>query len=118
MPIAENGIFEFDVTDKGRFLYKSQVRIVRIQIEQDSGKSLHNVYSDCTLVDLNRAGIGLLEIVFAPELSTPVEAASCLRAIQKIFRHIGVCDGKRYGTWCVLNSLLELDIMMCVSCAI
>ena len=49
--------------------------------------------SEFTLIDLNRAGVGLLEIVFAPDLTTPLEASSCLRAIQKLFRHIGVCDG-------------------------
>jgi aspartyl-tRNA(Asn)/glutamyl-tRNA(Gln) amidotransferase subunit B len=82
------------VIDKqGQFQYKSQVRIERIQIEQDSGKSLHNISQEFTLIDLNRAGVGLLEIVFAPDLTTPLEASSCLRAIQKLFRHIGVCDG-------------------------
>ena len=94
LPIAQNGVLEFDVVDKqGHFQYKTQVRIERIQIEQDSGKSLHNLSDELTLVDLNRAGMGLLEIVFAPDLQTPLEASSCLRAIQKLFRHIGVCDG-------------------------
>lgn len=79
--------------NQGQFQYKSQVRIERIQIEQDSGKSLHNLNKEHTLVDLNRAGMGLLEVVFAPDLKTPLEASSCLRAIQKLFRHIGVCDG-------------------------
>jgi aspartyl-tRNA(Asn)/glutamyl-tRNA(Gln) amidotransferase subunit B len=94
LPIAQDGILKFDVIDKqGQFQYKAQVRIERIQIEQDSGKSLHNISEEYTLVDLNRAGMGLLEVVFAPDLKTSLEASSCLRAVQKLFRHIGVCDG-------------------------
>lgn len=94
LPIAQDGMLKFDVVDKqGQFQYNTQVRIERIQIEQDSGKSLHNLSDDFTLVDLNRAGVGLLEVVFAPDLKTPLEASSCLRAIQKLFRHLGVCDG-------------------------
>ena len=94
MPIAQNGMLEFDVIDsQGKFQYKTKVGIERIQMEQDSGKSLHNLNNEITLVDLNRAGVGLLEIVFSPDLKTPHEASSCLRAIQKLLRHIGVCDG-------------------------
>ena len=74
-------------------MYKTRIGIERIQVEQDSGKSLHDVSDLYTLVDLNRAGVGLLEIVFAPDLSSPVEASSCLRAIQKLLRHLGICDG-------------------------
>ncbi|RHY34399.1 hypothetical protein DYB32_000978 [Aphanomyces invadans] len=68
-----------------------QVRINRIQIEQDSGKSLHTL--DATHVDLNRAGTGLMEIVFEPDLRSAAEAGQVLREVQHLLRHIGTCDG-------------------------
>ncbi|KAF0689323.1 Aste57867_19219 [Aphanomyces stellatus] len=70
---------------------EKQVRINRIQIEQDSGKSLHTL--DATHVDLNRAGTGLMEIVFEPDLRSAAEAGQVLREVQHLLRHIGTCDG-------------------------
>ena len=67
------------------------VRIARIQLEQDSGKSAHERAS--TLVDLNRAGSALMEIVFEPDLSSPAQAAELLRTLQATLRHLGTCDG-------------------------
>jgi aspartyl-tRNA(Asn)/glutamyl-tRNA(Gln) amidotransferase subunit B len=92
-PIAEKGRLDFDVQKDGKFLYKSSVRITRIQLEQDSGKSLHDRHPQYTLVDLNRAGVGLLEIVFEPDLQSSEEAASALRAMQRLLRHVNICDG-------------------------
>lgn len=92
-PIAENGRLEFDVLKEGVFTHKASVGITRIQLEQDSGKSLYNSHPLYTLVDLNRAGVALLEIVFEPDLRSPEEAASALRAVQKLLRHINICDG-------------------------
>ncbi|OQR91963.1 aspartyl/glutamyl-tRNA(Asn/Gln) amidotransferase subunit B [Thraustotheca clavata] len=70
---------------------EKQVRINRIQIEQDSGKSVHTL--DATHVDLNRAGTGLMEIVFEPDLRSAAEAGQVLREVQHLLRHIGTCDG-------------------------
>jgi aspartyl-tRNA(Asn)/glutamyl-tRNA(Gln) amidotransferase subunit B len=92
-PIAENGILDFPVLKDGKEQYRAQVGITRIQIEQDSGKSLHENHPSRTLVDLNRAGTGLLEIVFEPTLTSADEAASALRSMQMLLRHINVCDG-------------------------
>jgi aspartyl-tRNA(Asn)/glutamyl-tRNA(Gln) amidotransferase subunit B len=92
-PIAENGRLDFDVQKDGKFLYKSSVRIARIQLEQDSGKSIHDRHPQYTFVDLNRAGVGLLEIVFEPDLQSSEEAASALKAMQRLLRHVNICDG-------------------------
>ena len=85
-----------------------RVRLTRIQLEQDSGKSTHHgdgridggdgridggVGDGMTLVDLNRAGVALVELVFEPDLRTPEQAGEALRTLQGLLRHIGVCDG-------------------------
>ncbi|KAG7398701.1 hypothetical protein PHYBOEH_010651 [Phytophthora boehmeriae] len=69
------------------------VRITRIQIEQDSGKSIHDLEDDSTVVDLNRAGTALLEIVMEPDLRSPLEAGQVMRQLQHLLRHLEVCDG-------------------------
>jgi aspartyl-tRNA(Asn)/glutamyl-tRNA(Gln) amidotransferase subunit B len=92
-PIALNGRLDFDVQKDGKFLYKSSVGITRIQLEQDSGKSIHDRHPNHSLVDLNRAGVGLLEIVFAPDLQTSDEAVSAIKSVQRLLRHINICDG-------------------------
>ncbi len=74
-----------------------KVRIKRIQLEQDTGKSSHvsRGYKQlpCTLIDLNRAGVGLMEIVTEPDMSSSREASSFIRTLQALVRHIGTCDG-------------------------
>jgi aspartyl-tRNA(Asn)/glutamyl-tRNA(Gln) amidotransferase subunit B len=116
-PIAENGRLDFDVHKEGVFTHKASVGITRIQLEQDSGKSLYNTHPSYTLVDLNRAGVALLEIVFEPELRSPEEAASALRAIQKLFRHINICDGNmQEGSMrCDVNVSVEESEESCAS---
>ncbi|DAZ99599.1 TPA: hypothetical protein N0F65_001427 [Lagenidium giganteum] len=69
------------------------VRIARIQIEQDSGKSNHDLEEHSTVVDLNRAGTALLEIVMEPDLRSPLEAGQVMKQLQHLLRHLGVCDG-------------------------
>ena len=70
------------------------IRINRIHMEEDAGKSLHDHAADnFTCVDLNRAGVPLCEIVSEPDLNSPEEAGSYLRAIRSIVRYTGVCDG-------------------------
>lgn len=68
--------------------------IDRIQIEQDSGKSSHTLNRDKSLIDLNRAGVGLLEVVTMPDLRSADEASSFLRKLQTLLVHLGVCDGE------------------------
>ena len=85
-PIAIDGGFKIDED--------TFIRINRIQLEQDSGKSVHDLKPLSTLVDLNLAGAGLMEIVLEPDLRSPLEADLVVRHLQHLLRHIGVCDGQ------------------------
>jgi aspartyl-tRNA(Asn)/glutamyl-tRNA(Gln) amidotransferase subunit B len=69
------------------------VKIQRIQLEQDSGKSLHDIDPEVTYIDLNRAGAGLLEIVTEPDVNSPEHACRFISRLQKLLQHIDVCDG-------------------------
>lgn len=69
------------------------VRINRIQLEQDSGKSIHDASSARTLVDFNRAGSALMEIVFEPDLRSAVQVGELVRTLQSTLRRLGTCDG-------------------------
>ncbi len=69
------------------------VRITRLHLEQDAGKSLHDQHPRETYVDLNRAGIGLMEIVSEPDLRSAEEAGIYLRKLRSILRYLGTCDG-------------------------
>ncbi len=85
-PTCSGGYVEFYLGDK-----LTKVNLERAHMEEDAGKSTH--HGDYTLVNLNRAGIPLLEIVSAPEMRSPAEAAEYSRAVRQILRYIGVCDG-------------------------
>jgi aspartyl-tRNA(Asn)/glutamyl-tRNA(Gln) amidotransferase subunit B len=87
-PICTDGWIEIELDD-GR---RKRIGIARIQMEEDAGKSIHDVEVE-TLVDLNRCGVPLVEIVSAPELSTPREAYLYLRQIRQLVRYLGICDG-------------------------
>ncbi len=69
------------------------VRIERIHIEQDAGKSIHDMDPDSSLVDLNRTGVALMEIVSKPDIRGPEEASEYVRKIRQILRYLGTCDG-------------------------
>ena len=69
------------------------VRITRLHLEQDAGKSLHDRDPDRTLIDLNRAGVALMEIVSEPDLRSPEEAAAFLTRLRALLRWLGTCDG-------------------------
>jgi aspartyl-tRNA(Asn)/glutamyl-tRNA(Gln) amidotransferase subunit B len=70
-----------------------RVRVERIHLEQDAGKSVHDLDPDATLVDLNRTGVALMEIVSRPDLRGPEEAAEYVRKLRQILRYLGTCDG-------------------------
>jgi aspartyl-tRNA(Asn)/glutamyl-tRNA(Gln) amidotransferase subunit B len=70
-----------------------RVEIERLHLEQDAGKSLHDQHPDFTYVDLNRAGVALMEIVSRPDLRSAEEAAAFLRKMRAILRSLGTCDG-------------------------
>jgi aspartyl-tRNA(Asn)/glutamyl-tRNA(Gln) amidotransferase subunit B len=70
-----------------------EIGITRLHLEQDAGKSLHDQHPRLTYVDLNRAGIGLMEIVSEPDLRSAEEAGIYLRKLRSILRYLGTCDG-------------------------
>lgn len=85
-PLCENGAVEFYHDGKIK-----KVRIERAHMEEDAGKSTH--HGDYTLINLNRAGVPLLEIVSGPDMRSAGEAAEYARAVRSIVRYLGVCDG-------------------------
>jgi len=88
-PIVGRGRVILDMPD-GR---ARTVGITRLHLEQDAGKSLHDQHPRETYVDLNRAGIGLMEIVSEPDLRSAEEAGIYLRKLRSILRYLGTCDG-------------------------
>ena len=87
-PICYDGqiIIELDEYDK-------EIGITRIHMEEDAGKSIHDQDPYHTLIDLNRAGTPLIEIVSEPDLRTPQEAYAYLKKIRQIVQYLEVCDG-------------------------
>ncbi len=69
------------------------VRIERIHLEQDAGKSIHDMDPQLSFVDLNRTGVALMEIVSRPDIRSPEEAASFVAKLRQIMRYLGTCDG-------------------------
>ncbi|XP_061439863.1 glutamyl-tRNA(Gln) amidotransferase subunit B, mitochondrial isoform X1 [Rhineura floridana] len=91
LPIAVNGRLSYILhTGKNQNeMVTRTVRIKQIQLEQDSGKSLHDDLRSQTLVDLNRAGVGLMEVVMEPEMCCGEEAAAAVRELQLILQALG-----------------------------
>ncbi len=87
-PICDHGHLEIS-TDEGQ----KQIGITRIHLEEDAGKLLHQENSDSSSVDLNRAGIPLVEIVSEPELSSSEEAKSYMEKMHAILTALGICSG-------------------------
>jgi len=89
LPICRNGYVEID-TRAG----KKRVRIHEIHMEEDAGKLLHDAYTDCSLVDYNRSGVPLLEIVSEPDMSSSEEVTAYLEKLRSIISYIGASDCK------------------------
>ena len=88
-PIVGEGEIEVERDDGSVFT----VRIERLHLEQDAGKSIHDLDPDWTYVDLNRAGTALMEIVSKPDMRSPEEAAAYVKKVRTILRYLGTCDG-------------------------
>lgn len=88
-PIVEQGIVTINTKEGGT----KHVRVNRIHLEQDAGKSIHDQSPTSTFIDLNRSGIALMEIVTEPDLNSPEEAAEYLKNLRTILRYLGTCDG-------------------------
>ena len=87
-PICSGGSLEIELPDGS----KKSIGIKRIHMEEDAGKSIHDLDID-TLVDINRCGVPLIEIVSEPELRSPQEAYQYLQRIRQIVTYLDVCDG-------------------------
>ena len=88
-PIVGTGTVEIELQD-GTIKH---IGITRLHLEQDAGKSMHDQHPSKSVVDLNRAGVGLMEIVSEPDIRSPEEAGAYLRKIRQIVRYLGTCDG-------------------------
>ncbi len=88
-PIVGEGTLVLDLPDGSTH----NVGIERLHMEQDAGKSLHDQDPTRSYIDLNRAGVGLMEIVSRPDLRSPEDAGAYLRKLRSILRYLGTCDG-------------------------
>jgi len=88
-PIVGEGEIEVERDDGSSF----SVRIERLHLEQDAGKSIHDLDPNATLLDLNRAGTALMEIVSHPDMRSPEDAAAYVKKLRAILRALGTCDG-------------------------
>ena len=88
-PIVSNGQLQIQLDDGSEKI----VHINRAHLEEDAGKSLHELHSEFTGIDLNRAGTPLIEIVTAPCLYSTEEAIKYLKSLHQLVRFLGICDG-------------------------
>jgi len=88
-PICHSGFIDV----KGEDQTLRHIRIHRIHMEDDAGKSMHDQDEDDSLIDLNRAGVPLIEIVSEPDIRSSQEAAAYLTEIRKLVRYLDICDG-------------------------
>jgi aspartyl-tRNA(Asn)/glutamyl-tRNA(Gln) amidotransferase subunit B len=88
-PIVGRGTIILDLPE-GR---TREVGITRLHLEQDAGKSLHDQHPTKTYIDLNRAGVALMEIVSEPDMRSAEEAAAYIKKLRSILRYLGTCDG-------------------------
>jgi aspartyl-tRNA(Asn)/glutamyl-tRNA(Gln) amidotransferase subunit B len=126
-PVVGKGRVVLDMPDGST----RTVGITRLHLEQDAGKSLHDQRPSQTYVDLNRAGIGLMEIVSEPDLRSAEEAGIYIRKLRSILRYLGTCDGNMeegslrcdcnvsvrhpgapYGTRCEIKNLNSVRFVM------
>jgi aspartyl-tRNA(Asn)/glutamyl-tRNA(Gln) amidotransferase subunit B len=127
-PIVSNGRLTVELEDGTT----KEIGITRLHIEQDAGKSLHDQHATKTYVDLNRAGVALMEIVSEPDLRSPEEAGAYLRKLRSILRYLGTCDGnmeegsmrcdanvsvrkhgaKEFGTRCEIKNVNSIRFVM------
>ncbi len=88
-PVVGTGDVEIELQD-GTIKH---IGITRLHLEQDAGKSMHDQHPSKSVIDLNRAGVALMEIVSEPDIRSPEEAGAYLRKIRQILRYLGTCDG-------------------------
>ena len=125
-PIVGEGSVVLDLTSRSK-----TVGIERLHLEQDAGKSIHDIDPKNTLVDLNRSGVALMEIVSKPDLRSPEEVNAYIKKLRSIMRYLGTCDGNmqegslradvnvsvrkhgedKYGTRCEIKNVNSIKFM-------
>ena len=90
--------YKYPIVGEGKVLLdmpygQKEIGIERLHLEQDAGKSIHDIDPDSTMVDLNRSGVALMEIVSKPDLSSPDEVNVYIKKLRSIMRYLGTCDG-------------------------
>jgi aspartyl-tRNA(Asn)/glutamyl-tRNA(Gln) amidotransferase subunit B len=88
-PIIGKGKIQIDLSDNT----SKEIGITRLHLEQDAGKSMHDQSPNETFIDLNRAGVALMEIVSEPDMQSSEEAGEYLKKLRSILRYLGTCDG-------------------------
>jgi aspartyl-tRNA(Asn)/glutamyl-tRNA(Gln) amidotransferase subunit B len=88
-PIVEGGYLDIE-PEPGT---SKRIRVTRLHLEQDAGKSFHDLHPSQSLIDLNRAGIALMEIVSEPDMRTAEEAALYVKKLRALLRYLETCDG-------------------------
>ena len=125
-PIVGEGKVILDMPDG-----QKEVGIERLHLEQDAGKSIHDLDPKNTFVDLNRSGVALMEIVSKPDLRSPDEVSAYIKKLRSIMRYLGTCDGnmqegslradvnvsvrkkgsKEFGTRCEIKNVNSIKFM-------
>ncbi|WP_440907939.1 Asp-tRNA(Asn)/Glu-tRNA(Gln) amidotransferase subunit GatB [Candidatus Pelagibacter sp.] len=125
-PIVGEGKVILDMPDG-----QKEVGIERLHLEQDAGKSIHDLDTKNTFVDLNRSGVALMEIVSKPDLRSPDEVNAYIKKLRSIMRYLGTCDGnmqegslradvnvsvrkkgsKEFGTRCEIKNVNSIKFM-------
>ena len=88
-PIVGEGWLDIELDDGT----KKRIGVERIHLEQDAGKSVHDLHPTMSYVDLNRSGCALMEIVSRPDIRSPAEAGAYVAALRQLLRYVGSCDG-------------------------
>ena len=88
-PIVGKGVIDIEL-ESGELRH---IGVTRLHLEQDAGKSMHDQHPAQSFIDLNRAGVALMEIVSEPDMRSPEEAGAYLRKLRTILRYLGTCDG-------------------------
>ncbi|HLI22505.1 MAG TPA: Asp-tRNA(Asn)/Glu-tRNA(Gln) amidotransferase subunit GatB [Stellaceae bacterium] len=126
-PVVGKGKLTIDLADGTT----RDIGITRLHLEQDAGKSLHDQHATQTYVDLNRAGVALMEIVSEPDLRSAEEAGAYVKKLRSILRYLGTCDGNMeegslrcdcnvsvrkpgapYGTRCEIKNVNSIRFVM------
>jgi aspartyl-tRNA(Asn)/glutamyl-tRNA(Gln) amidotransferase subunit B len=105
-PIVGEGIVKLDMGKDGEV----EIGIERLHLEQDAGKSIHDLHPNMTYIDLNRSGVALMEIVSKPDIRSSEEARAYIAKIRTILRYLGTCDGN------MEQGSLRADINVSVRC--